>query len=139
MSLPQTTFSSGYGSIFSGSCNSITSTTNCTIYSGSLNSGNNNTITIANPNINYSGGYIISQPKCKYVVMGVEFEVEGYQSFETASFLSLITVNGWRYYEEMLKNGVNVYGEVKDVLERLYLEHTRDKKINDILETKTEG
>lgn len=115
------------GSIFSNSTN--------TISSGSCNSCwsyPSSTITIAGSYFN------ISQPKVKYTIMGEEIEVDGNYTYEISSFLSLITVNGWRYYEEMLKNGIYLTGDLKSHLERMYIHHQRDQKIKDILETKTE-
>jgi len=122
------TSTSSSGSIFCGSTSGISSGSICTINGSTLS-----TITLA------SGSYFtLSQPKVKYTLMGETFEVEGNYSFDVSSFISLITVNGWRYYEEMLKNGISLTGDLKENIERMYLQHNRDQKIKDILETKNE-
>lgn len=115
-------------------------TSSCNIYSGSIISSGtintlstgyygNNTITISPySSFNYIPSKII------YEVMGEKIEIEGNYTFEVASLLSSITVNGWKYYEEMLKNGLILTGDLKNNLERMYLQNLRDQKIKDILE-----
>ena len=91
------------------------------------------------PYITNVSGYFNTQystSKIKYTIFGEEIEVNGYYNFETASFISLLTINGWKYYEEMIKNGMYLDGELNIEIEKRYLIYRRDQKIDNILETK---
>jgi hypothetical protein len=69
--------------------------------------------------------------------LGEDITVEGHQDVNVAQTISLINCIGWKYYEEIQKQGVSFYGELKVILEQKYKAYARDQKINNILETKS--
>ena len=94
------------------------------------------TTTISNP-------YIINQPfigysavvnKTTYYFMGEEIEVDGYKSLDIAMVLASIESMGWKYYESLIRNEVTFNNEILKHLERLYKQHNREQKIDNILE-----
>ena len=69
-----------------------------------------------------------------YYFMGEQIEVEGYKSFEVSMCLASIECNGWKYYESLKRNSIQL-GNIGDIVEKIYLKHCRDNKISEILET----
>lgn len=78
-----------------------------------------------------STGYITSA-KTTYHVLGEELTVSGVYDPITASNLSLITVLGKPYYDELLKNGIVFSPEISNFLNILM----RDYKLSQILDNK---
>jgi hypothetical protein len=83
-----------------------------------------------------NSSYTISPQKTKYTLFDEEIEVDGHASIEAAQTIAIINCIGWKYYEEIQKQGVSFSVELKSVLETRYKTYLRDKKINNILETK---
>lgn len=104
--------------------------------SGSVGITGNTTTTTGLYTTIGNSSYTISPQKTKYVLFEEEIEVEGYPSTEVAQTISIINCIGWKYYEEIQKQGISFSGELKSVLETRYKTYLRDKKINNILETK---
>ena len=81
--------------------------------------------------------YTIQPSKVTYHLLGEDITVEGYSDANVAQTIALINCIGWKYYEEIQKQGLSFGGELKEILEQRYKTHTRDQKINNILETKS--
>ena len=101
-----------------------------------INGNTTTTTTISNP-------YIFNQPfigysavvnKTTYYFMGEEIEVDGYKSLDIAMVLASIESMGWKYYESLIRNEVTFTNEILKHLERLYKQHNREQKIDNILE-----
>jgi len=92
--------------------------------------------TITTTSTGYST-YTIQPSKVTYHLLGEDITVEGHQDVNVAQTISLINCIGWKYYEEIQKQGVSFYGELKVILEQKYKAYARDQKINNILETKS--
>jgi hypothetical protein len=69
-----------------------------------------------------------------YHLLGEDIKVEGHADHNIAQTISLINCIGWKYYEEIQKQGISFSGELKEILEQRYKSHTRDQKINNILD-----
>ena len=124
--------SSSSGTIVSGTTNTII-TTNNPYGSISLNGMTTIPYTISTPFIGYS--QVVN--KTSYHFMSEVIEVDGIKSLDIAMLLASIESMGWKYYESLRRNDVNFYGGVGEHLERMYKQHLRDRKIDDILETKS--
>jgi hypothetical protein len=110
---------------------------------GSIAIGSNNTITgnsffgnsittTGNSNVTYNNttGTINSViTNTTYHVLGEDIEVNGYKDTMTILALCSITLLGKPYYDELVKNGVNMPKEIEDFLRVKF----RDDKINQIL------
>jgi len=81
--------------------------------------------------------YTIQPQKVTYHLLGENITFDGRQDANVAQTIALINCIGWKYYEEIQKQGVSFSGELKVILEQRYKTHTRDQKINNILETKS--
>jgi hypothetical protein len=120
---------------------SSTSVTGCTGYSGTIttNLSGNSTTTISygsgiiNPFVGYS--HVIQETT--YHFMGEEIKVQGgYKNLDIAMCLASIEASGWKYYESLVRNEASFEGNLGEHLERLYLQHCRDQKIESILHDK---
>jgi hypothetical protein len=122
----------------------LTSSTGSTgAYTSTINTNgllSNSTTTIAygsglstTPFIGYS--HVIQETT--YHFMGEEIKVQGgYKNREVAMCLASIEANGWKYYESLVRNEVSFEGNLGEHLDRLYLQHCRDQKIESILHDK---
>jgi len=81
--------------------------------------------------------YTIQPQKVTYHLLGEDISIDGHSDANVAQTIALINCIGWKYYEEIQKQGVSFMGELKEILEQRYKTHTRDQKINNILETKS--
>jgi hypothetical protein len=121
---------------------SSTSVTGCTSYSGTIttNLSGSSTTTISYGSgimSNSFVGYSQVIQETTYHFMGEEIKVQGYQkNLDIAMCLASIEANGWKYYESLVRNEVSFEGNLGEHLERLYLQHCRDQKIESILHDK---
>jgi len=67
--------------------------------------------------------------KSVYIVFGEEIKVDGPKDTFLAQNLSLITVLGKTFYDELIKNGFTFTKEIEVVLQRNF----RNEKINSVL------
>jgi hypothetical protein len=105
--------------------------------SGSIGvSGYTSNSTLTTTGSAYSTYTTLSQ-KTTYHLLGEDISIDGYSDVNVAQTIALINCIGWKYYEEIQKQGVSFSGELKVILEQRYKTHTRDQKINNILETKS--
>jgi len=81
--------------------------------------------------------YTIQPQKTTYHLLGEDITVESYADHNVAQLIALINCIGWKYYEEIQKQGISFTGELKAILEQKYKAYSRDQKINNILETKS--
>jgi hypothetical protein len=91
----------------------------------------------SNSTLTTTGTYTIQPQKVTYHLLGENITFDGHQDANVAQTIALINCIGWKYYEEIQKQGVSFSGELKEILEQRYKTHTRDQKINNILETKS--
>jgi len=80
--------------------------------------------------------YTIKPPKVTYNLLGEDITIDGYHDINIAQTIALINCIGWKYYEEIQKQGASFMGELKEILEQRYKSYKRDQSINNILETK---
>lgn len=116
--------------------NSSTSTTTTGIPGTNTVTGTG--IFISNGNISTgnsisTNSYNIQGVKTTYYVLGEELSVSGVHDPITASNLSLITILGKPYYDELIKNGVKFSSEISNFLNIVL---TRDYKLSQILDNK---
>lgn len=78
--------------------------------------------------------YTIQPQKTTYHLLGEDISVDGYTDVNVAQTIALINCIGWKYYEEIQKQGVSFMGELKEILEQKYKAYSRDQKINNILD-----
>jgi hypothetical protein len=78
--------------------------------------------------------YTIQPQKTTYHFLGEDISIDGHYDANVAQTIALINCIGWKYYEEIQKQGVSFSGELKEILEQRYKTHTRDQKINNILD-----
>jgi hypothetical protein len=91
----------------------------------------------SNSTLTTTGTYTIQPQKVTYHLLGEDISIDGHSDANVAQTIALINCIGWKYYEEIQKQGVSFSGELKVILEQRYKTHTRDQKINNILETKS--
>jgi hypothetical protein len=91
----------------------------------------------SNSTLTTTGTYTIQPQKTTYHLLGEVISVDGFPDTNVAQTIALINCIGWKYYEEIQKQGISFMGELKEILEQRYKTHTRDQKINNILETKS--
>lgn len=65
-----------------------------------------------------------------------EISLEGNWSTEIPIILANIECNGWKFYESIRRNNISFSHQFRDWLEKLYQQHKRDSKIEEILEQK---
>jgi hypothetical protein len=80
-----------------------------------------------------SGGATLYSHKAKYIILGEEVEVDGYQDSTTAIIISSINIMGKPFYDDLKKQNVHLPVEIEEFLEQRFIILERDKKIEDIL------
>jgi hypothetical protein len=81
-----------------------------------------------------STGYSNVSSKHTYNIMGDDIEVDGYYDTHTAVVLASINLLGWKYYEELLKQGVSFSEQIEREIKKRYTLYLRDSKIESILD-----
>lgn len=116
----------------SGGVTGYSSPIGVTGYSGSIGISGTNITTTSN-----YGAYTIQPSKVHYNLLGEEIVIEGYRDEIIVQTIALINCIGWKYYEEIQKQGFCLFSkELKEIVDTRYAIYLRDKKINNILETK---
>ena len=78
-------------------------------------------------------GTTLYSHKAKYIILGEEVEVDGYQDSTTAMMISSINIMGKPFYDDLKKQNVHLPVEIEEFLEQRFIILERDKKIEDIL------
>ena len=117
--------------------------TNVTTGTANVNSGNwvNSTITLGN-NVNavYGNGHgswgssaNITSQKTTYVILGEEYETEGYPDTSLGIAIATLNILGKPYWLELKKQNFTFGYDMDAFIEERITVLDRDKKINDIL------
>jgi hypothetical protein len=117
--------------------------TNVTIGTSNVNTtGNwaNSTITLGN-NVNaiYGNGHgswgsaTIQQPKITYVILGEEYETDGYSDPNIAIAIATLNILGKPYWLELKKQSFSFGYNIDAFIEERITILDRDKKIDDLL------
>jgi len=85
-----------------------------------------------------SGTYTITSPKVKYIILGEEFETEGYTNLEIATIIATINVLGKPYWIELKKQNVSFGNDMENFIEERFLVLERDRKITEIIDIITD-
>lgn len=112
-----------HASALSGSYGSTGSTTTTTLITGSGSSY----YTTA------GSSYYSTLSKSTYHILGEDVEVDGYKDNSIVMIIATINVLGKPYYDELLKQGAILPGEILTFLERKFLILERDRKIDSII------
>lgn len=80
-----------------------------------------------------SGCITISTPKYDYKLCGYKFKLDRPLSMDEATLIANISINGIRYYNLMVENGMELYGDLKEALEPILKVIERNEKIGSIL------
>jgi hypothetical protein len=115
----------------------LTGTSNIT---GTANYAANSTITLGtNVNAIYGNGHgswgsaTIQQQKTTYVILGEEYETEGYPDTSIGIAIATLNVLGKPYWLELKKQQFSFGYDIDAFIEERITVLDRDKKINDIL------
>jgi hypothetical protein len=108
-------------SALSGSYGSTGSTTTTTLITGSGSS------------YYTTAGSSYYSTKSTYHILGEDVEVDGYKDNSIVMIIATINVLGKPYYDELLKQGAILPGEILTFLERKFLILERDRKIDSII------
>jgi hypothetical protein len=109
------------------------------VYSGSGTVSNNTSISILNTGTSSiyttstNNTFAIYSQKAKYIILGEEFEMDGYQDSTIAIIISSINIMGKPFYDDLKKQNVHLPGEIEEFLEQRFIILERDKKIEDII------
>ena len=82
-----------------------------------------------------SGDMNISTPSV-YNIDGIGVKFDRNLTFEEISLIVGIDVNGAKYYHSMIKNGVSLYGDLKEKIEPIIKALERKEKLSSILKNK---
>ena len=116
--------------------------TNIVTGTSNIATGNwaNSTVTLGtNVNAIYGNGHgswgsaTISQQKTIYVILGEEYETDGYSDPTLGMAIATLNVLGKPYWLELKKQGFSFGYEIDKFIEERITILDRDKKINDIL------
>ena len=110
-----------HASALSGSYGSTGSTTTTTLITGSGSS------------YYTTAGSSYYSTKSTYHILGEDVEVDGYKDNSIVMIIATINVLGKPYYDELLKQGAILPGEILTFLERKFLILERDRKIDSII------
>lgn len=80
-----------------------------------------------------SGCITISTPKYDYKLCGHKFKLDRPLSMDEATLIANISINGIRYYNLMVENGMELYGDLKEAIEPILKVIERNEKIGSIL------
>lgn len=121
-----------------GICPPQWSGTSTTISTGIISTGTINNGSVTNTGVGHgltlkssNNLYSITSSKTTYHVLGEEITVDGGYDTLTAMNLSLITVLGKPYYDELLKNGIKFQPEITNFLNILIRDYKLDQILND--------
>jgi len=84
--------------------------------------------------ITTTGAYFQS-PKTTYHLLGEDIIVSDPPNLNVGMTIATINCIGWKYFEELKKQGIQYGDELMEILEQRYKIYCRDRKINNILET----
>ncbi len=107
--------------------NGVYSTTSSDVITSTYTGLNNISIT--------SGGINISTTSV-YNIDGIEVKFDRNLTFEEISLIVGIDINGTKYYHSMIKNGITLYGDLKEKIEPIIKVLERKEKLGSILKNK---
>jgi hypothetical protein len=111
------------------------------VHTSVINSGTSSTITNSSGSLytttTTNNTFIYSQ-KAKYFILGEEFEIEGYQDPTIAMMIACINIMGKPFYDDLVKQQVNIPEEIDEFIKKKFIILERDKKIEEIITTRNQ-
>ena len=95
-----------------------------------------NNISITSGATSYTSGDINISTTNSYNIGGVDVEFDRSLNFEEVSLIVGIDINGTKYYHSMIKNGITLYGDLKEKIEPIIKVLERKEKLGSILKNK---
>ena len=84
----------------------------------------------------YTSGDINISTTNSYNIDGIEVKFDRNLTFEEISLIVGIDINGTKYYHSMIKNGMTLYGDLKEKIEPIIKALGRKEKLSSILKNK---
>lgn len=84
----------------------------------------------------YTSGDINISTTNSYNIGGIDVEFDRSLTFEEVSLIVGIDINGTKYYNSMIKNGITLYGDLKEKIEPIIKALERKEKLGSILKNK---
>lgn len=84
----------------------------------------------------YTSGDINISTTNSYNIDGIEVKFDRNLTFEEISLIVGIDINGTKYYNSMIKNGITLYGDLKEKIEPIIKALERKEKLSSILKNK---
>ena len=84
----------------------------------------------------YTSGDINISTTNSYNIDGIEVKFDRNLTFEEISLIVGIDINGTKYYHSMIKNGMTLYGDLKEKIEPIIKALERKEKLSSILKNK---
>ena len=79
----------------------------------------------------YTSGDINISTTNSYNIGGIDVEFDRSLTFEEVSLIVGIDINGTKYYHSMIKNGITLYGDLKEKIELALDPNTTKREIED--------
>lgn len=114
--------------------NNIYSTTSSDVITSTYTGLNN--ISITSGGTSYTSGDINISTTNSYNIGGIDVEFDRSLTFEEVSLIVGIDINGTKYYNSMIKNGITLYGDLKKKIEPIIKALERKEKLSSILKNK---
>ncbi len=116
--------------------NGIYSTTSSDVITSTYTESNNISITSGGTSYtSYTTGDINISAN-SYNIGGIDVEFYRTLTFEEVQLIVGIDINGTKYYHSMIKNGVTLYGDLKEKIEPIIKVLERKEKLGSILKNK---
>ena len=113
--------------------NGIYSTTSSDVITSTYTGLNNISYTSGT---SYTSGDMNISTTSVYNIDGIEVKFDRVLTFEEISLIVGIDVNGTKYYHSMVKNGISLYGDLKEKIEPIIKVLERKEKLSSILKNK---
>lgn len=84
----------------------------------------------------YTSGDINISTTNSYNIDGIGVKFDRNLTFEEISLIVGIDINGTKYYNSMIKNGITLYGDLKEKIEPIIKALERKEKLSSILKNK---
>ena len=117
--------------------NGIYSTTSSDVITSTYTGSNNISITSGGTSYtSYTSGDINISTTNSYNIGGIDVKFDRSLNFEEVSLIVGIDINGTKYYYSMIKNGITLYGDLKEKIEPIIKVLERKEKLGSILKNK---
>tara|TARA_X000000368_G_scaffold178970_1_gene141283 strand:+ start:3477 stop:3920 length:444 start_codon:yes stop_codon:yes gene_type:complete len=117
--------------------NGIYSTTSSDVITSTYTGSNNISITSGRTSYtSYTSGDINISTTNSYNIGGIDVKFDRNLTFEEVQLIVGIDINGTKYYHSMIKNGITLYGDLKEKIEPIIKVLERKEKLGSILKNK---